>query len=162
MNEDNQKSRTQLKKEAIALQKIGERLVILSDEQLKRMDLPRQLAEAIAAIRSMTSHGARRRQFQYIGTLMRGVETDPIERALMEIEQGAYEQARAFHRLESWRDRLIAGDDAVMDEILSVYPQTDRQRLGQLVRSARKKNTVQATPNAARNLFRYLKGLKTP
>ena len=38
-----EKSRTQLKKEAIALQKIGEKLVLLSDDQLQRMKLPSPL-----------------------------------------------------------------------------------------------------------------------
>jgi ribosome-associated protein len=159
MNEEIEKSRTQLKKEATALQRIGERLVALSDDQLKRMALPKALMEAIALIRGMKSHGARRRQLQYIGTLMRSVDVQPIETALLEIEQGAYRQAQAFQRLESWRDRLVAGDDQLLVEILQAYPQADRQRLGQLVRSARKKTTTEAAPNSARNLFRYLKTL---
>lgn len=159
MNEVSQKSRTQLKKEAAALQRIGERLVGLSDEQLKRMRLPQALMAAIEATQQMTSRGARRRQLQYIGTIMRTVDVEPIQKALREIEQGAYRQAQAFHRLESWRDRLVAGDDRLMDEILSAYPQADRQRLGQLVRSARKRNTDTAAPKSARHLFRYLKTL---
>ena len=159
MSEITQKSRTQLKKEATSLQRIGERLVRLSDEQLKRMNLPHMLMAAIEAIRGMTSHGARRRQFQYIGTIMRTVDIEPIEKALLEIEQGAYQQAQTFHRLESWRDRLVAGDDGLMYEILNAYPQADRQRLGQLVRSARKKTTGKAAPKSSRNLFRYLKTL---
>jgi ribosome-associated protein len=159
INEDIEKSRTQLKKEAAALQRIGERLVALSDDQLKRMALPKALMEAIAFIRGVTSHGARRRQLQYIGTLMRSVDVQPIETALLEIEQGSYRQAQAFQRIESWRDRLVAGDDQLLDEILQSHPQADRQRLGQLVRSARKKNTGDAAPNSARNLFRYLKTL---
>lgn len=106
-----------MKKEAMALQRIGERLVALSDEQLQRMDLPQMLMAAIEAIRGMTSRGARRRQFQYIGTIMRAVDIEPIEQALLEIEQGAYSQAQAFHQLESWRDRLVAGDDGLMQEI---------------------------------------------
>ena len=159
MNETVPKSRTQLKKEAMALQQIGERLVALSDEQLKRMDLPQMLMAAIEAIRGMTSRGARRRQFQYIGTIMRAVDIEPIEQALLEIEQGAYSQAQAFHQLESWRDRLVAGDDGLMQEILNTYPQADRQRLGQLVRSARKKTGGKPAPKSQRNLFRYLKDL---
>ncbi len=141
------------------MQRIGERLAGLSDEQLKRMDLPRALREAIEAIRNMTSHGARRRQFQYIGTIMRQVDVAPIETALLEIEQGAYQQARDFHRLESWRDRLVDGDDALIGEILDIYPQADRKRLGQLVRSARKQTAGDANRRSARNLFRYLKSL---
>ena len=153
------KSRTQLKKEAIALQKIGEKLVQLSDEQLRRMDLPAQLIDAIVDIRSMTSHGARRRQMQYIGSLMRHVDVAPIEKALLEIEQGEYQRARVFHRVESWRDRLVDGDDEAMMEILDAFPRADRQRLGQLVRSARKEKQNNKPPKSARNLFRYLREL---
>ena len=159
MTESISKSRTQLKKEAVALQGVGKRLVALSDEQLKRMDLPQELMAAIDAIRGMTSHGARRRQLQYIGTIMRAVNVEPIEQALLEIEQGAYRQAQAFHQLESWRDRLVAGDDGLMQDILNTYPQANRQRLGQLVRSARKKTNDKAAPKSARNLFRYLRQL---
>ena len=154
-----EKSRTQLKKEAIALQKIGEKLVLLSDDQLQRMELPSLLMAAIHDIRPMKSRGARRRQMQYIGTLMRHVEVASIQQSLLEIEQGTYQQAREFHRIEAWRDELVAGDDAVFEKILSKFPDADRQRLGQLVRNARKEKLKNATPKSARNLFRYLKQL---
>ena len=53
---------------------------------------------------------------QYIGTLMRSVDADPIAQALLEIEQGAYRQAKGFHRIESWRDQLVDGnDDAILE-----------------------------------------------
>ena len=116
MHDDLEKSRTQLKKEATALQKLGEKLVLLPDDQLNRMGLPTALLEAIQTVRAIKSHGARRRQMQYIGTLMRRVDTEPIEQAILEIEQGAYRQAKAFHRIEAWRDRLVDGnDDAILD-----------------------------------------------
>lgn len=158
-NESLEKSRTQLKKEATAIQKVGEKLARLSDDQLARMDLPSVLMAAIQAVRPMKSHGARRRQMQYLGTLMRNVDVDPIEKALLEIEQGAYRQAKTFHRIERWRDRLVAGEDAVFENILETFPDADRQRLGQLVRSARKEKEKNAPPKSARNLFRYLKDL---
>jgi len=154
-----EKSRTQLKKEATALQKLGEKLITLSDDQISRMALPSGLIEAITTIRSIKSRGAHRRQLQYIGTLMRSVDREPIEKAILEIEQGAYRQAKAFHRIESWRDRLVAGEDAVLEDILETFPDADRQRLGQLVRSARKEKKKNAPPKSARNLFRYLKDL---
>ena len=154
-----EKSRTQLKKEAIALQKMGEKLVLLSDDQLKRMELPSLLMAAIRDIRPMKSHGAHRRQLQYIGTLMRHVDVTSIRQAILEIEQGAYQQTREFHRIETWRDQLVAGDDAIFEEILNLFPDADRQRLGQLVRNARKEKLKNAKPKSARNLFRYLKQL---
>ncbi|WP_410290461.1 ribosome biogenesis factor YjgA [Desulfosarcina sp.] len=159
MQDDAEKSRTRLKKEAAALQKIGAKLVTLSDDQLDRMNLPLRLREAIEAVRSMRAHGARRRQMQYIGSVMRSVDVEPIQQALLEIEQGAYLQAREFHCFERWRDQLMAGDETVFEEILENFPHADRQRLGQLVRSARKEYEKEAPPKSARNLFRYLKGL---
>ena len=159
MHDELEKSRTRLKKEATALQRMGEKLVTLSDDQLGHMELPTILIKAIQAVRTITSHGARRRQMQYIGTLMRNVEVEPIEQALLEIEQGAYRQAKDFHRIEAWRDQLVAGDDDVMHEILNTFPDADRQRLGQLVRSARKEKQKNSPPKSARNLFRYLKEL---
>ncbi|MBC2712717.1 MAG: DUF615 domain-containing protein [Desulfosarcina sp.] len=162
MHGDFEKSRTRLKKEATALQKTGEKLVTLSDDQLSRMELPTALMEAIQAVRSMKSHGARRRQMQYVGALMRSVDVEPVEQALLEIEQGVYRQAKAFHRIEAWRDQLVAGDDDVIHEILDTFPDADHQRLGQLVRSARKEKEKNAPPKSARNLFRYLKQLANP
>jgi ribosome-associated protein len=159
--DDLEKSRTRLKKEATALQKMGERLVRLSDDQLNRMELPQALLEAIRTVRTITSRGARRRQMQYIGTLMRKVDAEPIEQALLEIEQGDYRQARTFQRIEAWRDRLVGGDDDLIDEIVDALPEASRQRLGQLVRSARKEKEKNAPPKSARNLFRYLKSLPT-
>jgi ribosome-associated protein len=98
---------------------------------------------------------------QYIGTLMRKVDAEPIEQALLEIEQGDYRQARTFQRIEAWRDRLVGGDDDLIDEIADAFPEASRQRLGQLVRSARKEKEKNAPPKSARNLFRYLKSLPT-
>lgn len=154
-----EKSRSQLKREATALQQMGTRLAALSSDQLNRMQLPEALMAAIEALWEMTSHGARRRQRQYIGSLMRSLDPAPIEQALVEIEQGAYRQAQAFRRIESWRDRLVDGDDDLMQTILADYPAVDRQRLGQLVRSARREKAQQAPPTSARNLFRYLKAM---
>ncbi len=158
-HDDLEKSRTRMKKEATALQKIGEKLVLLSDDQLGRMSLPMRLLEAIQTVRSIKSHGARRRQMQYIGSLMRSVDAEPIEQALLAIEQGAYGQAEVFHRVEAWRDQLVDGGDEVFQEILDTFPDADRRRLGQLVRSARKEKGKNAPPKSARNLFRYLKSL---
>jgi ribosome-associated protein len=90
---------------------------------------------------------------------MRRVDVEPIEQALLAIEQGAYAQAKAFHRIEAWRDRLVDGDDDVMGDILDAFPDVDRRRLGQLVRSARKEKKKNAPPKSARNLFRYLSTL---
>ncbi|MBN1931285.1 MAG: DUF615 domain-containing protein [Desulfobacterales bacterium] len=85
MAEELKKSRSQIKREMTALQKIGELLVDLSVEQIQRMDLPSDLKDAVLDAKNIKKHGARRRQLQYIGTLMRNVDPEPILKALEKI-----------------------------------------------------------------------------
>lgn len=82
------KSRTQKKKEDRALQKLGEQLVALPPGKLENMGLSDELLEAITLAHKIKSHGARRRQIQYIGALMRHVDPQPIEAELSRIRNG--------------------------------------------------------------------------
>jgi ribosome-associated protein len=67
-------SKSQRKREAHALQALGARLVELSSAQLVQLELPDVLREAVLAVQGMRSHGARTRQMQYIGRLMRQLD----------------------------------------------------------------------------------------
>ena len=67
-------SKSQRKRDAHAVQALGVQLVALSAAQLARLDLPEALYEAVVAAQRMHSHGARTRQMQYIGKLMRQLE----------------------------------------------------------------------------------------
>ncbi len=74
-------SKTQKKKEALSLQALGEQLVILSFEQLKNIELPMDLLNAVTLAKSLKKHKALLRQMQYIGTLMRKHDPAPIQEA---------------------------------------------------------------------------------
>lgn len=156
MNGD-EKSRTQIKNEDRALQKVGEQLVGLSSERLADMDMPEELREAIGLARKTTSHGARRRQVKYIGVLLRQVDMTPIRDALDEIRHGEYQKALAFKKIEKWRDELRAGNMGRVDKIVASCPGADRQRLAQLARNAKKELAANKGVKASRALFRYLK-----
>ena len=54
-------SRTQQKKAVHVRQKLGERLVGLSAEQLERIEMSNELRKAVLLARKITRHGARRR-----------------------------------------------------------------------------------------------------
>lgn len=82
------KSRTRKKKEDRALQRLGERLVALPFSQLETMELPDELLTAIEFAHKIRSRSARRRQIQYIGTLMRHIDPQPIKAALERIRPG--------------------------------------------------------------------------
>src|SRR6185503_17138270 len=71
-------SKTQRKRQMLELQTLGERLTALSEEQLEELELPERLFDAIIAAKRITKFGGLRRQMQYIGRLMREVDSAPI------------------------------------------------------------------------------------
>ncbi len=152
-------SKTRKKQEMKVLQKIGERLVGLSDKQLKGLRLPPRLLDAVNDAKGMRSHGARRRQIKYIGAVIRDIDPEPIKSALAQIDRNKMEMDATFHHLENLRDGLISGDSHKFAEIVSQYPHTDRQRLRQLVRNAIKEKDTEKGTKHYRALFKYLKEL---
>jgi ribosome-associated protein len=81
-------SKTQRKRDAHALQALGVQLVALSTAQVARLDLPESLQEAVLAVQRMRSHGARTRQMQYIGKLMRQLDSSVLSRVRAALETG--------------------------------------------------------------------------
>lgn len=153
--DDARPSKTQRKKEMTALQALGTRLVGLNAAQLREIDLPERLREAIVDAQKITAHEGRRRQMQFIGKLMRQVEPAPIERALADVTGDSRAAVALMHRCERWRERLL-DDDAALTELLQTYAKFDVQALRALIRSARREREQQLAPRHARELYRLL------
>ena len=83
--------------------------------------IPDELREAIREYKRLNAHGALRRQLQYIGKLMRSVDAEPIEARLAVLRGESDQHTGWLHRLERWRDRLLAEDKA-LDALLAEYP----------------------------------------
>jgi len=150
-------SKTQKKKEALSLQALGERLVTLSAEQLKSIELPSALFNAVTLAKRLKKHGARLRQMQYIGTLMRKHDPQPVQEALQRMEQGNRDQAAEHKKIEKWRDELIAGSDLLIEQFALQFPLADQRQLTSLVQKARDERAANdPAPKASRSLFRYL------
>lgn len=133
-------SRTDLKRESTELQKLGEALLTLRADLMERLPLPEKLADAVAEARRITNFEGKRRQMQFIGKLMRGLDEETrqaVRDALEEQRRGSAGDALALHQAENWRDDLVARE-AALDEWLHAYPQTDTQQLRALIRQARK------------------------
>lgn len=75
-------SKSARKREYLALQKLGEELIALHESDLQEMGLDEELLEAVLDARQIKSHGALRRQKQYIGKIMRQVDPEPIRAAM--------------------------------------------------------------------------------
>ena len=151
------KSRTQKKKEAQHLQKLGERLVALSAQQLEEMELPEEIFQAVKFAQTIKQREAYRRQMQYIGALMRKIDFAPLQKALEDIDLGNRRKALEFQKIEQMRDELVNGNDRLIAEIIRRYPQAESQKLNQLVRQARKESMKNKSARSSRMLFRYLR-----
>ena len=151
------KSRTIVKHEAESLQRLGESLVNFSAGQLAGMDIPEELKKAVLTAKSISKFGARRRQLQYIGSIMRKIDPEPVIKAVDRLSMGRDIAVREFKKLEEWRDNLICDPDCFVEKFIKIYPETDRQRLRILIRNAKKEIENKASPKSARALFKYLR-----
>jgi len=149
-------SKTAIKKEMLALQELGEKLVALPEAQLKTMPLEDKLADAINVARKITKHGGRKRQLQYIGKLMRHQDPEPIRAALEIIESGHQQDNQLFHLKEQWRDRLLVEGGGTLTEFVNQYPSTDLQRLRQLIRNHKNAKSDDKKTQTARLVFKLV------
>jgi ribosome-associated protein len=149
-------SKTRRKKEMHALQALGTELIGLSAAHLARMPLPEPLAQAVHEARRIASHGARKRQLQYIGRLMREVDAGPIRARLAAIQGGSNEERARHQRLERWRERLLE-DDGALTEFAREHPAGELQPLRVLIRNARREQAEGRPPRAYRELFRAIR-----
>ncbi len=136
----NEASKTELKRESTELQKIGEALLTLRPDLMAGLELSDKLKDALAEAKRITNFEGKRRQMQFIGKLMRGLDEDTLEsvREALETQQkGSASEALALHQAEQWRDDLVTKEDA-LERWLQAHPQTDVQQLRALIRQARK------------------------
>ena len=153
-------SRSQQRREALAIFELAEALASLSDAQLARVPLDDALRDEVQRTRVITSHIARKRQTQFLAKQLRKLddtELDPIRAALEHDRVQAHHETAELHRIEAWRDRLIAEGDAAFDDLLALQPSADRQHLRQLVRNARAERDGNKPLHAYRELFRALR-----
>lgn len=154
------KSKTKKKQEMTALQELGRELARLNTKQLAQIPLSGELRSALQSFQAMSKFGARYRQMQYIGRLMRETDITPIQEALEALRNKNNRATDQFHQLERWRDQLIAGNETIIHAILQCFPGLDIQHLRQLVRNAQKEQAQGKTSKAFRAIFRYLKTLQ--
>jgi len=152
-------SKSQQKRDMLALQDLGVELVELPEQQLATLELPERLRDAIELARRITSHGAQKRQRQYIGKLLRSVDPEPLRTALEQFKSADKVSKARFQETERWRDRLISEGDAALAEFLERRPGADRQHLRRLVREAAQEAAAGKPPRSSRELFRYIQSL---
>lgn len=149
-------SRSTLKRESEAAQRLGLEIVNLPDSQFRKFPVEGELRDAIALARRLDPREGRRRQIQLIGKMMRSSELAPLQEALDKIRSRSAKETGHLHLLERWRERLL-NDEHSHTEFFALYPQVDAQQLRTLIRQAKKEAEAGEAPKASRLLFKMLR-----
>lgn len=158
ITEEEELSKTQIKREADALKLIGRELVALNKKQLLQIPGSELLFHSISvAHKIMDKNEALRRQIQYIGKVLRNEDCDAIRTAIDKLNNKHQQLTHATQRLEKLRDELVEQGDTKINELLEQFPSLERQKLRQLVRQVNKDKKAMKPAKAAKDLFLYLK-----
>lgn len=156
-------SKTQRKKDMLALQKLGEELAGLKSSQLARLSLSDELLAALTEYHRLpNSHGARKRQLQFIGRIMRDSDHETLERQLSDIRSPGAAQKRRSREIDRWMERLLTEGDEAVTRFLEEHPDAQRQTLRQLIRNclrAGDPDSDDKTARLRRRLRDYVKSL---
>ncbi|AMP09209.1 hypothetical protein CAter282_1420 [Collimonas arenae] len=155
-------SKSQLKREMTALQKLGEELIAESRDRVKRVPMPEDVRDAILECQQIKDHEGRRRQTQYVGKKMRTLEPHEIAEIQKTLDSWrglSKADTAAMHALERHRDRLLK-DDGALTELLAKHPELDVQQVRTMIRNARKEQAENKPPKAYREIFQLLKELQ--
>ncbi|MBL8520291.1 MAG: DUF615 domain-containing protein [Betaproteobacteria bacterium] len=155
-------SKSQRKRDSDALQKVGEELVGLSPDTLKKFALDENLLRAILEAKKIqkSKFGAQKRQMQYIGRLMRDVDAAPIIARLADLKAPG-KQANALHHLaERWRERLLT-DASAIGAFLNDFPAADREALARDIAGAKDEQAKGKPPKHFRLLYQSIHKLVT-
>ncbi len=153
-------SKSQRKREMHDLKQLGVDLLEFSEDALRQLVLPELLLDALLTAKHITAHGARKRQLQFVGKLLKEIDADPLRDAVDAHKHQRLTNTREFHQLEQLRDQLVLKGDDALNQVLAVFPRADRQHLRKLARLARQEQDTGQPHGAGRSLFRYLRELQ--
>ncbi len=148
-------SKSELKREADAIRKLGKTLAALPPGHLARIPLPDDARTAIKDAAKIRQNVAKKRHFQYIGKLLRKADVEAISDELERIEKGLpslaavekkAEEAARPDPLAPWVKKLLDDGDTAIQSLIEEHPALERSRLRQLVRNALKKPGEDSKP----------------
>jgi ribosome-associated protein len=151
-------TKTELKRQAHAVQDLAARLVGAPADLVDGLGLPEKLADAVQLARRIPGGGALVRQRQFVAKLLRGLDPAPIRAALDARDDAARLDAARFRRAERWRDRLVRDGDSALAEFVVEFP-AGREAMPRLVAAAIAERQGARSAAAGRELFRRIKEL---
>ena len=153
-------SKSQKKRDMHELQAVGEQLIALSPDSLKRIELPEKLLSAVLEAKDIpvSKHTARKRQRQYVGRLMRDVDVAPIIEQLNALQAPSRKQTALLHLAEQWRERLLKDDDG-LDAFIGEFPRAENLEIREMIAAARDETARDRPPKHFRELYHVIHAL---
>lgn len=146
-------SKSQRKREADAMQALGQRLTELKPSQIKLLPISDTLETAISEYNRLPkSYSARNRQLQFIGKLMRESDVEEISAELNKLESATYVSIKTKQKneLEKNARKLLEQGDEEINRMLEECAELDRQQLRQLHREYQRANETKKAALLAR------------
>lgn len=156
-SEQDEKSKTQIKKDFLALTKLGEELLTKSSQVIDELPLSDATKNALKEGQRIKHHTGLKRHLKYVGKLLRDEDAEIIQEILIQQSQPHLQEVKKHHLVEEWRDKILQQGDSAIFDLLNEYSHLDRQKLRQLTRSAQKEIELEKPAKYQRELFRYLR-----
>ena len=152
--DENSISKSQKKRDMLALQDIGEELVALSSEAINKLDLPDNLRTAVVDAKKIpkSKYGGMKRQMQYIGRLMRQIDPLPIIEQLNSLKAPNKKETALHHLAERWRERVLT-DETALNAFANEFPDADRALLSKHTQGAKDDKAKNKPPKNYRLLY---------
>jgi ribosome-associated protein len=152
-------SKSARKREHEALQDLARRALEAAPGRVDRLALDEALAQAIREGRRIPASSARARHIRYLGKLL---AADPqgaavLDAALTEDRAAHALEVARLHRVEQWRDRLLAEGDVALSELVSRCPGIEVGQVRDVLRQARRDAGTPRHAATVRQLFRLVR-----
>ncbi|MEM9172571.1 MAG: ribosome biogenesis factor YjgA [Pseudomonadota bacterium] len=148
-------SKSAQKRQAQQVRAMVDELLGLSPQLVRRIVDDEAVMRAIDAARSMNSHGALRRQKQFVARLMRELDVTSIQRELATLSAGKRADRQLFHRAEQARDALLARSTSA-HEVLTQFNIVGTDDIDAALAQLSRAHNESTRKSAGRVLFRAL------
>ncbi|MDA0730616.1 MAG: DUF615 domain-containing protein [Proteobacteria bacterium] len=157
-NQQEEISKTQLKKQSKDITSFGQAITLLNQNQLEQLNLPSDINNAIEDYKKIKSLSAKKRQLLFIGRLLRSTDLHEAFIQYEAIKNHSQLANQQFHLVEQWRDKLIQSPDAIT-EFINQFPKTDVQQLRSLIKNSINEIEKNKPLKSSRSLFKIIQSI---
>jgi len=142
---DQHRSKTQRKKDALALQSLGDKLTKFAPSQLSKLPLTEAVIVAIGEYNNLLpkKHGARKRQLQLIGRLMRSCDYEVVSLAIEKLPRNDAQAPKDLRNSRDLSEKILTEGNAEINAAIKEHGNLDRQKLRRLYREYYKGSEAQ-------------------